>query len=212
MSLSLYLLRHGETEASFNGGYCGRLDPDLTPVGYQMAEDFAKAYRAHPFEAVYVSPMLRTQMTARPLCDAIGADMRLREELRELDFGDWEGKTPDQVNHEHAVDYLRWMADAGWNAPTGGERGIDVARRVLEVVDEIQREHASGNVLVVSHKATIRILICALMGIDVGGYRDRIGITVASLAIVEFHDNGPRLAKLGDRSHLRDELRHRPGT
>jgi probable phosphoglycerate mutase len=208
----LYLLRHGETEASFAGGYCGRLDPDLTPAGHQMAEDFARAYRNHPFEAAYVSPLLRTRKTARPWCEAVGAAMNLRDGLRELDFGDWEGKTPDQVNRDHAVDYLRWLADAGWNAPTGGERGIDVARRVLAVVDEIQRAHPSGDVLVVSHKATIRILICALMGIDVGGYRDRIGITVASLAVVEFHDNGPRLAQLGDRSRLHDALRHRPGT
>ncbi|MGY6216706.1 histidine phosphatase family protein [Methylolobus aquaticus] len=212
MGLSLYLLRHGETEASFAGSFCGRLDPDLTPAGHQMAEDFAHAYRNHPFEAVYVSPLLRTRKTARPLCDAVGAAMHLRDGLRELDFGDWEGKTPDQVNQDHAVDYLHWLADAGWNAPTGGERGIDVTRRVLAVVDEIQREHPTGDVLVVSHKATIRLLICALLGIDIGGYRDRIGITVASLAVVEFHDNGPRLALLGDRSHLHQSLRNRPGT
>ena len=68
MSLNLFLLRHGETEASYTGGYCGRSDPDLTPIGHQMAEDFAKAYQPHPFHAVYVSPMLRTRMTAQPLC------------------------------------------------------------------------------------------------------------------------------------------------
>ena len=212
MSLILYLLRHGETEASFNGGYCGRLDPDLTPIGHQMAEDFAQVHQHHPWAAIYVSPMLRTRMTARPLCEAAGKEMQLRDGLRELDFGDWEGKSPEQVNRDHAVDYLHWLADAGWNAPTGGERGIDVARRALGMLDEIQREHLAGDVLVVSHKATIRILLCALLGLDVGGYRDRIGISVASLAVVEFHDNGPRLARLGDRSHLRESLRNRPGT
>jgi len=65
---------------------------------------------------------------------------------------------------------------------------------------------------VVSHKATLRVLICALLGIDIGGYRDRIDIPVASLAIVEFHGHGPKLARLGDRSHLREALRQRPGT
>jgi broad specificity phosphatase PhoE len=212
MTLSLYLLRHGETEASFSGGYCGRLDVELTPIGREMAEDFAAAYRNHPWQGIYVSPMRRTRATAEPLCAASGREMLLRDGLREIDFGAWEGQSPEAVNRDHQADYLRWLSDAGWNAPTGGERGIDVARRALAVLDEIQREHTGGDVLVVSHKATIRILICALLGIDLGGYRDRVGIAVASLAVIEFHDHGPRLARLGDRSHLRESLRNRPGT
>ena len=80
------------------------------------------------------------------------------------------------------------------------------------MLDEIQREHASGEVLIVSHKATIRVLLCALLGIDLGGYRDRVGVPVASLSVVEFHAHGPRLTRLGDRSHLRPSLRDRPGT
>lgn len=212
MSLTIYLLRHGETDASRDGGYCGRSDPELTPAGLEMAEDFAAAYKEHPWREVYVSPMRRTRATARPLCEAANREMRIRDGLRELDFGLWEGKTPAEVERDHHEDYSRWLADAGWNAPTGGERGIDVARRVLVVLDEIQRDHTNGDVLVVAHKATIRIVLCALLGIDIGGYRDRIGISVASLAVVKFQHNGPMLARLGDRSHLRAALRDRPGT
>lgn len=212
MSLTLYLLRHGETDASREGGYCGRSDPDLTQAGVEMAEDFAATYKQHPWREIYVSPMRRTRATARPLCEAANREPRLRDGLRELDFGLWEGKTPGEVEQEFSEDYRRWLADAGWNAPTGGERGVDVARRVLLVLDEIQRDHAAGDVLIVAHKATIRIMLCALLGIDIGGYRDRIGISVASLAVVRFQDNGPLLAVLGDRSHLRPALRDRPGT
>ena len=212
MALSLYLLRHGETSASASGGYCGMSDPELTPEGLAMAEDFASAYHQHPWLGVYVSPMLRTRMTAQPLCEAGNHNMQIRPGLCEVNFGEWEGKSSDAVKNDFAADYLRWSSDAGWNAPTGGERGIDVARRALDVLDEIQDHHSAGDVLVVSHKATIRILICALLGIDIGGYRDRIGISVASLAIVEFLDNGPKLARLGDRSHLRESLRNRAGT
>lgn len=212
MTLSLYLLRHGETTASAAGGFCGTSDPDLTPEGLQMAEDFGQSYQDHPWQAVYVSPLRRARQTAGPLCQAAGLEMRLRPGLAEVDFGLWEGKSSDWARQEHAADYLRWTADAGWNRPTGGERGIDVARRALAVLDEIQRDHDSGDVLVVSHKATLRILICALLGIDIGGYRDRIDIPVASLAIVDFHGHGPKLARLGDRSHLRESLRLRPGT
>ena len=212
MSLSLYLLRHGETTASAAGGFCGSSDPDLTPEGHQMAEDFGRSYQEHPWQGIYVSPMQRARMTAQPLCERAQREMNLCPGLGEVDFGAWEGHSSDWAKREHPADYWRWTADAGWNAPTGGERGIDVARRALAVLDQIQREHQAGDVLVVSHKATIRILICALLGIDLGGYRDRIGISVASLAIIELLDHGPRLERLGDRSHLRESLRNRPGT
>ena len=74
------------------------------------------------------------------------------------------------------------------------------------------RIEAEGDVLVVSHKATIRILLCALLGIEIGSYRDRITVATASLAVVEFHQHGPLLTKLGDRSHLREEFRNLAGT
>lgn len=212
MTLNLFLLRHGETESSFSGGYCGLTDIALTPEGREMADDFAAAYQDHPWAGIYVSPLLRTRTTAEPLCRLTGHSMQLRPELREIEYGAWEGKSAQQVAADHPRDYQRWLSDAGWNAPTGGERGIDVARRVLLVLDEIQQTHAEGDVLVVSHKATIRILICSLLGIDLGAYRDRIDTPVASLSVVEFHEHGPRLARLGDRSHLRPALRDRSGT
>jgi broad specificity phosphatase PhoE len=212
MALTLYLLRHGETESSRTGGYCGRLDMELSPQGHQMAEDFAQSYKAHPFAGVYVSPLRRTRATAEPLCRSAGLDMRLCEGLRELDYGEWEGKSPEEVNRDHHADYLRWLADAGWNAPTGGERGIDVGLRAMAVIEEIWREHADGDVLIVSHKATIRILLCQLLGIDIGRYRDRIHASVASLSLVEMREHGPLLTLLGDRSHLRPVLRDLPST
>jgi probable phosphoglycerate mutase len=177
-----------------------------------MAADFAEAYQGHRFAAVYVSPMRRAGATAEPFCRAAGLEMRLRDGLREIDYGRWEGKTPVDVKQEFHDEYLNWLADAGWNSPTGGERGIDVGYRSLGVLEEIQREHSDGDVLVVSHKATIRILLCQLLGIDIGRYRDRIGVPVSSVAVVEFNRYGPLLSRLGDRAHLRDSLRERSGT
>ena len=110
------------------------------------------------------------------------------------------------------MNMCRWLADPGWNRPTGGERGVDVARRSSMVLDEIERTLPSGNVLVVSHKATARIMLCSLLGIDVGRYRDRLSMPVAALSIVEMTEQGPLLKVLGDRTHLREGLRLRPGT
>jgi probable phosphoglycerate mutase len=212
MSLIIYFLRHGETESSISGGYCGVLDLDLTPEGYQMAEDFAAAYKKLSWHAIFSSPLTRAIQTAKPLADAIGMGIQPRSGLKEIAYGNWEGKTPPQVNQEYHDEYVRWLADPGWNSPTGGEKGIDIARRSSEVLEEIEQSYLSGNVLVVSHKATIRIMLCSLLGIDVGRYRDRISMPVASVSIVEFTKRGPLLEVLGDRSHLRPELQARKGT
>jgi len=212
MSLIIYFLRHGETTASQTGGYCGTVDPDLTPAGYQMAEDFADAYKALAWTAIFSSPLRRAAATARPLCEAVGIQMELKEGLKEIAYGQWEGKTPEEVNREFHDDYVRWLADPGWNAPPGGERGIDIARRSSLVIEEIERAYSSGNVLVVSHKATTRIMLCSLLGIDAGRFRDRISMPVASISIVEMAMHGPLLHTLGDRSYLRGSLRNRVGT
>ena len=211
MSLNIYFLRHGETTASKTGGYCGTLDPELTPEGYEMAKDFAEAYKDFPWEAVFCSPLKRTVATAQPLCEVIQLTPLLRKELKEIAYGQWEGMTPDEVNRKFHDEYVRWQADPGWNSPTGGERGVDIARRSSVILEEIEQAHPAGNVLVVSHKATIRIMLCSLLGIDVGRYRDRLSMPVASLIVVEMTDQGPLLKALGDRSHLRESLRLRPG-
>jgi len=212
MSLIIYFLRHGETAASQTGGYCGALDPDLTPAGYQMAEDFADAYQSLPWVAVYSSPLRRAVATAKPLCEVAGIRMQLKEGLKEIAFGQWEGKTPEEVNHEFHDTYVRWLTDPGWNAPTGGERGIDIARRSSLVLEKIEKTYTTGKVLVVSHKATTRIMLCSLLGIDVGRFRDRISLPVASISIVEMAEHGPLLHMLGDRAYLREHLRERMGT
>jgi probable phosphoglycerate mutase len=212
MSLTIYFLRHGETTSSQAGGYCGTLDPDLTPEGYQMAEDFADAYKSLSWAAVFSSPLRRAVATAKPLCDAAGIGMQLKEGLREIAYGQWEGKTPAEVNCQFHDTYVRWLADPGWNAPTGGQRGIDIARRSSLAIEEIEQTCGTGNVLVVSHKATTRIMLCSLIGIDVGRYRDRIHMPVASISIVEMAEHGPLLHMMGDRAYLRKSLRKRVGT
>ena len=167
-----------------------------------MAKNFADAYQSTSWKAIFCSPMRRTIATAKPLCDLLGMEIQLRDGLKEINFGEWEGKTPIEVNDQFHDQYVRWQSEPGWNAPPGGERAIDIARRSSEVIEEIEATYPEGNVLVVSHKATIRIMLCSLLGIDVGRYRDRIYMPVAAVSVLEFCAQGPRLLKLSDRSHL----------
>jgi probable phosphoglycerate mutase len=212
MSLNLYFLRHGETTYSQTGSYCGILDPELTDAGFEMAQAFAEAYQSVLWTAIYVSPMKRTIATAQPLGKAIGREMELRDGLKEINYGTWEDRNPEWVKQYHLDDYIKWMAEPAWNPPTGGETAVEVASRSALVISEIQSKYPEGNVLVVSHKGTIRIILCSLLGIDLGRYRDRIDMPAASVSLVKFDVHGPLLKKLGDRSYMSQELQSRAGT
>ncbi len=213
MKLTLYLLRHGQTELSREDVFCGfGLDPELTSEGLEMAQAFLNAYRQTGWRAIYSSSLRRSITTAQPLCHALGLDLRVRAELNEIAYGKWEGLTKEKVNQEYHDDYVSWLADPAWHAPTGGELAHVIARRGLQVIEEIQQQFTSGNILIVSHKATIRIILCSLLGIDVGRFRYRLVCPVGSVSIVEFTVNGPMLQALADRSHLTETLRSLRGT
>ena len=157
MGLILYFLRHGQTALSREDVFCGSgLDPELTPEGMEMAQAFAKAYREAEWRAVYSSSLRRSITTAQPLCDAVGINLQVRAELNEIAYGKWEGLTKEQVSKEYHDEYISWLADPAWHAPTGGESAIVIARRGLQVIEEIQKQFTDGNVLIVSHKATIQ--------------------------------------------------------
>ena len=212
MTLNLYFLRHGETTFSQTGNFCGETNAELTPEGMQMAEAFADIYQKRQWEAVYASPMKRTVATAKPFCDAIGIDMLLRDGLREGSYGEWEGKSKEFAEENYTENYINWLSEPAWNAPLGGETAVDIANRAMPVIAEIREKHPQGNVLVVSHKATIRIMLCSLLGIDLGRYRHRINILVASVSMVTFDGHGPLLEILGDRYHIPEHIRNRKGT
>lgn len=213
MSLTLYFLRHGQTTLSRDDNFCGSgLDPELTAEGLEMARAFARSYQSKPWAAIYASSLRRTMQTAQPLCDLLEMKVEARDDLQEIAYGRWEGLSKETVAEKYRDDYVKWLADPARNPPTGGELASAVAERALRIIDEIRERFSDGNVLVVSHKATIRILLCSLLGIDVGGFRYRLGCPVSSLSTVEFTANGPMLQTLADRSHLDERLKTLPGT
>ncbi|MEM6448780.1 MAG: histidine phosphatase family protein [Cyanobacteria bacterium P01_D01_bin.105] len=209
MSLKLYLLRHGETKFSLSRGYCGALDAELTEAGHEMARAFADTYKALPWEAIYCSPMKRTKATATPISEAVGLPLQIREGIRECNYGEWEGKSKEDVRREFERDYIDWMTEPAWNAPTGGEMAVAVRNRAMAVIAEIEETYADGNVLLVAHRTTLRIVLCSLLGIDLGRYRDRMEYPAASLSVVSFEKYGPLLERMGDRAYMPEALRAR---
>jgi len=212
-TLSLYLVRHGQTDASRANRFCGRIDPPLNATGLAMADALGARYGTEGFAEIVASPLQRAQQTAAPTARAAGLEVTLDDGLVEIAYGEWDGRAEADVERDDAARFHAWAAHPGRVAPPGGETGAEIATRALAAVERIRARHAGGGkVLVVSHKATLRVLVCALLGIDVDGFRARIAQKVCAVSIIDFKPTGPLLQVLGDTSHLPPALLAGDGT
>jgi alpha-ribazole phosphatase len=210
--MNLYMVRHGQTAASRENRFSGSSDPPLTAVGEAMAQAFARAYASLTWEAIYTSPMVRTRQTADALCRLAGVQATVEDGLREVDYGEWEGLRQDEVKERWPQAFEYWAEDVASRGTPGGETAFHVAARAMRVVEGIRSRHARGNVLLVSHKATLRVITCALLGLDVRLFRERIAQPVAAVTMFLVTNRTAHLTILGDRSHLSEELKNQAGT
>ncbi len=210
--LELYLIRHGQTEYSRENRFCGSIDPPLNETGLRMAEAFGEVYAKHPWTAIYTSPRTRARQTADALASRVKLPLYVDEGLAEIAYGEWEGKRHEEVKAETPEVYAYWAKDVASRGAPGGETAFMVAARATPVIERIRHKYDDGRVLLVSHKATIRILTCALLGLDVRLFRDRLEQPVAAVTMFALEKNGPKLKMLGDVSHLPEDLRGMEGT
>lgn len=202
MTTRLLFVRHGATTLSAEDRFAGSTDVELSEEGQRQAECLSARLASEKVAAVYASPLRRTVNTARILAVPHSLTPALRDGLREIDHGHWEGRTREEVSGSFSEEYEAWESDPFTFAPSGGETGLSVMARALPVVRELVLRHAGSTVLVVSHKATIRLLLCSVLGIDARGYRDRLDQAPACLNVVDFKDVvRARLMLYNDTSH-----------
>jgi broad specificity phosphatase PhoE len=205
MATRLLLVRHGATTLSAEDRFAGATDIPLSDEGRSQAAALAERLRDDPIDAIYCSPMRRTLETASIIADPHGLTPVSRPALREIDHGHWEGLTRPEVESRFKDEYARWEEDPFSSAPAGGECGVDVMARALPVVRAIVEAHHDQLVVVVSHKATIRLIISSLLGFDARGYRDRLDQAPACLNVLDFKDPvRARLMLFNDVSHYAD--------
>ena len=202
MNTRIFLIRHGATTLSAEYRFAGATDVPLSDTGRAQVRGLAERLRGERITAVYASPLGRTVETAGILAGPHGLAVAVRDGLREISHGRWEQKTRHEVEREFPDEAAAWDEDPYTFAPVGGESGLAVTARALPVLMEIVRAHPGGNVLVVSHKATIRLLLSSLLGFDPRRYRDNLDQSPAALNIVDFKDPvRARLTLFNDTSH-----------
>lgn len=198
----VFLVRHGATTLTAEDRFAGSTDVDLSDEGRAQAAALGERLRQERLDAVFASPLSRTRETAGIVSRACGLTASLVDGLREISHGHWEGLTRAEVEARYQEEYASWEADPFTFAPAGGESGAAVLARSLPALRTILDQHAGGRVLVVSHKATIRLLLSSLLGFDPRGYRDRLDQAPACLNVLDFRDPvRARLMLFNDVSH-----------
>jgi broad specificity phosphatase PhoE len=205
MVTRLYLIRHGATTLSAEDRFAGSIDVDLSDEGRRQAARLAARLADDAVAAVYSSPLRRCADTAAAIARPHGLTPVLRDGLREIAHGRWEGLRRAEVEARFGDEYAAWEADPFTFAPEGGESGLSVLARALPVIRDVVSAHQGACVGVVSHKATLRLVLSSLLGFDARGYRDRLDQAPACLSIVDFKDPvRARLMLFNDVSHYAD--------
>jgi probable phosphoglycerate mutase len=171
-------------------------------VGREQATRLALRLSEEEIAAAYASPLGRAAETARILARPHRLEVELMPELREISHGRWEQMTRREVDERFPDEAAAWNDDPYTFAPEGGESGLAATARALPAILEIVRRHPGQRVIVVSHKATIRLLLSSLLGFDPRRYRDNLGQNPAALNIVDFREpTRARLTLFNDTSH-----------
>jgi probable phosphoglycerate mutase len=194
----LVLVRHGETLWHRENRYAGTSDVELTPHGRDQARDLAEWATTAALDGVWASTLSRAKETARACAAVMGARLVTDERLRELDFGDAEGLTRQEMDvrlPDAARDFLR---DPVRHHLPGGEDPVRAARRFTSCLKDIAERNTAGRVLVVAHSTVIRLALCSLIGVELSRYRrlfpalgncalTEISLDAGDVALLEFN-------------------------
>lgn len=191
-SRRVVLVRHAETAENAAGRFLGRSDPGLSPTGVGQAERLASVFTPGGSHRILSSPARRALETAQLL--GLHAPV-IEADLREIDFGAWEGLTQAEVS-ERDPENFRAFAGGDIDGFPGGETVAAVADRTVAVLDA----HRPDSLVVVTHATVVRILVTALVGLPVSSYRSAFGRPGhVSLTELEQHEGGWRLLTYDSR-------------
>jgi ribonuclease H / adenosylcobalamin/alpha-ribazole phosphatase len=185
----LYLIRHGETLANREYRYIGTRDDPLSALGETQALPLAEALSGLPIAAVYSSPSQRTYQTAIPVAAHHSLAVQRIDDLRECNFGLWEGLSRAEVLERSPEDSQRlreWEHNTSI-APPGGESFEALQLRVVTAVERLAHTHPDQAIALVSHVGPIKVLLGAALGAPLSS-AFRIFLDPATISVVDWRD------------------------
>lgn len=172
MQTTLYLIRHGESEANAADVFIGQTDLDLTPIGRKQGELTAAYLENITPDAIYSSDLCRAYNTAKITADKKGMQVIKRQGLREIYAGDWENRSFTQIKQDYPEEFKRWMWDTGNAYCVGGESTAQLMQRVKTELTELAQKHPGGIIFVFCHVTPIRALAASCLEAPLDGMKD----------------------------------------
>jgi len=197
MVTTLYLIRHGETQGAEAKRYKGTIDVPLSEKGVKQMERVAEyinrvstqGSRVASLKAIYTSDLSRAIKSAEVILKLHPLKLVIVSELRERNFGIWEGMTYDEIRERYPEEFRAWAENPLKYSPMGGESTLEVRERVIKVLDEIIGRH-NNDIAIVAHGGVNRIIICHFLGIPLENIF-RIEQDYGCLNVIEFWDKYP---------------------
>jgi broad specificity phosphatase PhoE len=182
-------------------GLAGRLPGvSLNAAGRQQADTLVQRLRGARIDALYCSPQPRTQETASPLARSRGLELGIDAAFDEVDFGEWMGRTFDEVRATGEA-WTHWCEQRGSAQPPGGEAFAAVAQRAQQGLRTLRERHPDQHVLVVSHGDVIKAMVATQLGISLD-HLERFEIAPASVTVLVMGDGWSRLELLNGQDTL----------
>jgi alpha-ribazole phosphatase len=160
----IYLVRHGETDYNKMGCYYGWTDCSLAQEGIEQSEALSKVFENIRYDVMLSSDLKRAVETAN-IINCRDKELLTDKRLRELNFGQWEGKSYQEVSTEYKEDWNLWIEDFENAAPTEGESFGNMNNRICEFMDEVLSLYKDKSVVIVSHNGSLRIIASYLLGL-----------------------------------------------
>lgn len=200
--MRLHLVRHGETDVNAAGRLQGTTNSILTERGHRQAHDMAVASLAWQPEAIYSSPLKRARDVAERLADYCGLPVVEEQRLSEMDMGDLEGITIQEMRDGWPDLYAGWREDAARVTMPNGESLYDVQHRAMEAFAELDERHGRDETVVaVTHNFTIRCIVAAVIDLPLSNI-NHMDLALASLTTVSTGTRGRRLSNYNAIDHL----------
>jgi probable phosphoglycerate mutase len=168
---TLYFVRHAETEWHKENRYAGHTDIQLTEFGHRQAAELIPWIKAVNPNVIASSDSLRAKDTARPLAESLGKDHVIEPRFREVNFGEIEGLTPDEMLVQYPELRAAFILNPADTKMPGGESGKEAVDRAIPALNELLSREENETIVVVCHGTLMRLLTCSLLGINLNEYR-----------------------------------------